>query len=49
MDKAGAFFVGDEIGGAEVADVVPFPVCAFGTGEGVVQFDEVKLRIFNVA
>ena len=35
MDEAGALGVGDEIGGAEIAQVVPFALRAFGAGQRV--------------
>src|SRR6056297_814547 len=37
MDKAGALLIGDEISGAEIAQVIPFAFGAFGPGEGVLE------------
>ncbi len=37
VDKAGAFFVGDEVRGAEIAQVVPFAIAALGPGQRVLQ------------
>ena len=43
VDKASAFGIGHKLGGAEVADVVPFAFATLGTGERVGQLDILQL------
>ena len=49
MDKAGAFGVGHKVGGAEVADVVPFAFAAFRGIEWVCQFDFGQIILGDIA